>query len=86
MPPLDARAIVAELMRRQFSAPPHTITAHGRTTVRTIQANVALSSSLTRSHGLPARLTDVARVGGKALAAENVVFDYTPQPAIALPK
>src|SRR5581483_1588223 len=86
MPALDTRAIVAELMRRHFLTPSHTITAHGLTTIRTTQANVALSSALSRSpDGLPLRLVDVARVRGRALATENVFFGYAPQPLIELP-
>lgn len=87
MPALDTHALVDRLMSRQFSTRARTITAHGRTTIRSTQGNVAFSSGLVRSaKGLPMQLVDVSRVQGKVQGTENVVFDYAPQPLINLPR
>jgi hypothetical protein len=87
MPHLNTQGILAELMNRQFSTPTHTSVSRGLTLIRTTQGNVRFTSMLNRSpQGMPMRLAETSRVDGKMKATENLVFDYTPQPAIKLPK
>ena len=87
MPALDARTLVADLMRRPFATPSRTVTAHGLSTIRTTHANIAFLSTLTRSpQGLPVRLLDTARVRGTTQGTESVTFDYAPQAPIELPR
>jgi hypothetical protein len=87
MPALDTQKILDVLMNRQFSTPMRTTVGHGLTAIRTAQGNVNFASTLARSPaGLPMRLADVSRVGGKVEASENLVFTYGPTRLITLPK